>query len=301
LPAKALLFLNRNAGAKLPEGERDELIATLAAQSVEVLEISPDLDCGREVRERAGRGTRLFIAAGGDGTIHHVLQGVVNTDAQLAVLPLGTYNHFARDLGIPLDWKEALDVALNGTTRVVDTGRVNDRFFVNNVSIGLYPELVKKREERGRDYPRWKARLYAFYTTLRKYPHVTLGIETDTRHEMARTHVFMVSNNPYELERFGIEAPRNTLSEGRLSVYWLEHTSRWRLTRIVARYAAGRVHAVPGFRSFRTVRMRVTSSRPHLHVGMDGEVFTLDTPLVITAVPQSLTVRVPAPEKKDEG
>jgi YegS/Rv2252/BmrU family lipid kinase len=293
LPARALLFLNRNAGAKLPEGDLDALQASLAANDVEVVELSEGVDCAREVRERIGRGIRLFIAAGGDGTIHHVLQAVVNTDAQLAVLPLGTYNHFARDLGIPLEWREALEVALEGQPRQVDTGRVNERFFVNNVSIGLYPELVAKREERGRDYPRWKARLSAFYTTLRSYPHVTLGIETEHRSEVVRTHVFMVSNNPYELERFGIEAPRSTLTGGRLSVYWLNHTSRWRLTRMVARYAAGRVRAIPGFRSFHTLRMRVSSSRPHLRVGIDGEVFSLPTPLVITAVPQSLTVKVP--------
>lgn len=296
MPAKALLFLNRNAGAKLPPGELDALHETLAENGIEVLEISKELDCARVIRDHACRGTNLFIAAGGDGTIHHVLQAVVNSESQLAVLPLGTYNHFAKDLGIPLDWREALDVALNGDTRQIDTGRINDRFFVNNVSIGLYPELVTKREERGRDYPRWKARFYAFYTTVRKYPHVTLGIETEHRSEAVRTHVFMISNNAYELERLGIEAPRNTLTEGRLSVYILEHTSRWQLTKIIARYAAGRVRAIPGFRSFRTLRMRVSSSRAHLKVGVDGEVFTLATPLVITAMPQSLIVKVPRAE-----
>jgi diacylglycerol kinase family enzyme len=103
----------------------------------------------------------------------------------------------------------------------------------------------------------------------------------------------MVSNNPYELEGVGIEAPRATLTEGRLSVYWLPHTSRWRLTKFVARYLAGRVRTIPGFRSFRTLRMRVQASRSHLEVGVDGEVFTMPTPLVITAAPQSLVVRVP--------
>lgn len=290
------LFLNRNAGAKLPPGDLGALRETAAGRNVEIVEISDGMDVVREVRSRLARGTNLFIAGGGDGTVHHVTQAVVHSEASLAVLPLGTYNHFARDLGIPLDWREALEVALTGASRQIDTGRVNDHFFVNNVSIGLYPELVAKREEHGRDYPRWKARLSAFYATLRKYPHVTLTVETEHRHEVLRTHVFMVSNNRYELESVGIEAARNMMTEGRLSVYWLGHTSRWGLTKFVARYAAGRVHAIPGFHSFRTVRMRVQSSRSHLRVGIDGEVFTLDTPLVITAVPQSLLVRVPRDE-----
>ena len=73
---------------------------------------------------------------------------VNDPNATLAVIPIGTYNHFARDLGIPTEWRAALEVALRGETRVIDTARVNDRFFVNNLSMGLYPELVARREER---------------------------------------------------------------------------------------------------------------------------------------------------------
>lgn len=294
MPAKGTLFLNRNAGAKLPPGEIDALRRLASEAGVEILEISGDVECAQQIRERVSRGVRLVIAAGGDGTVHHVMQAVVHTDAILAVLPIGTYNHFARDLGLPLDWRAAFEVALAGRTQQIDTGRVNNRFFVNNVSLGLYPEMVTRREEHGRDYPRWKARLRAFYMTLRKYPHVTAAVETEHHQELIRTHVFIVSNNHYDLERIGVEAPRETLTAGRLSVYWLPHTSRWRLTRFIARYAAGRVKTIPGFRSFRTVRMRVQTSRDHLKVGIDGEVFTMPTPLVITAVPQSLLVRVPA-------
>lgn len=260
---------------------------------MEVVELLPELNCAHEIRERVRRGVKLFIAAGGDGTVHHVLQAVVQSDATLAVLPLGTYNHFARDLGIPLDWREALDVALNGGVQQVDTGRINDRFFVNNVSIGLYPELVAKREERGRDYPRWKARLSALYATLRKYPHVTLHVETAHHNEVLRTHVFMISNNRYDLERLGIEASRERLTEGKLSVYWLRHTSRLRMTRFLMRYATGRVRTIPGFTSFKTLRLRVQTPRARLKVGIDGELFTMETPLVLTAVPQSLMVKVP--------
>src|SRR5437764_235754 len=154
------------------------------------------------------------------GAARSGVQPLMNSDATCAVIPAGTYNHFARDLGVPLDWREALDIALNGANRQIDAGRINDRFFVNNVSIGLYPELVARREERGRDYPRWKARLYAAYMTLRKYPHVSFTVETEHHQEVIRTHVFMVSNNSYDLSRIGIESPRSMMTEGRLTVYW---------------------------------------------------------------------------------
>lgn len=279
---------------KTAPAEIEAFDAAIREAGVEVIELSAELDCPQIVRERIARGTNLFIAAGGDGTVHHVIQALVNTTGELAVIPNGTYNHFARDVGIPLDWREALDVALKGERRQVDTARVNDRYFINNVSIGLYPEAVSLREARGRDYPRWKARLFAIYTTLRKYPHVNITLEADGRHEVLRTHVFMVSNNSYDLERVGIEAPRERMTEGRLSVYWLEHVSRWVLARHLSRYLAGRVRTIPGFRAFRALRMRVeTPRRPVLKVGVDGEVFTMTTPLVITTVPQSLVVKVP--------
>jgi YegS/Rv2252/BmrU family lipid kinase len=292
MPAVATLFLNRNSG---PRAGADDLIAAANAAGIEVVELSSSIDCAREIAARRRQGVRLFIAAGGDGTIHHVVQGVAGTDAVLAVIPAGTYNHFARDLGIPLDWKEALDVALNGETRQVDTGRVNDRYFVNNISLGLYPDLVARREARGRDYPRWKARLHAFYATMRRYRHVTLVVESETVQEVIRTHVFMISNNSYDLERVGVEAPRETLTAGKLSVYWLEHTTRFRLARMTARYVAGRVSRIEGFRSFHSAALRVQSTHGSVRIGIDGELLTMTPPLEISIVPRSLSVRVPAP------
>lgn len=293
VPVRATLFFNPSSGAKLPPDEASAFRDEARARGIEVIDIAGDVDIAGTIRRQLAEGRRLFIAAGGDGTIHHVMQPIVHTDATLAVIPVGTYNHFAKDLGIPLPWREALEVAVAGETRQIDVARANDRFFVNNLSIGLYPELVRKREERGRDYPRWKARMYAAWSTLRHYPHVTLAIETEHHQEIVRTHVFMVSNNTYDLSRIGIDAPRSTLSEGRLSVYWLPHMPRVALMKFAAHYLAGRVRTAPGFRSFRTQRMKVQSSRVHLHIGIDGEVFTLPTPLVITSVPQSLLVKVP--------
>ncbi|HEX3069852.1 MAG TPA: diacylglycerol kinase family protein, partial [Thermoanaerobaculia bacterium] len=231
-------------------------------------------------------------------TINTVIQPLVNTDAIFGVIPVGTYNHFAKDLGIPLAWREALDVILSGATKPIDTARVNDRFFVNNVSMGLYPELVARREEKGRDYPRWKARLFAALATLRKYPHIAVTLDSENHHEVIRTHVLMISNNSYDLSRLGIEAPRMALEEGRLSVYWLPHVRRLALTSFVAHYLAGRVHTAPGFRSFRTSRVRMQSSKKHFPLGVDGEVVTMEMPLTITIVPQSLSVKVPREDAK---
>jgi len=290
---KGTIFFNPSSGLKLPPETIAALHTACTDAGLEIVHLDGDVDAVSIVRERMRDDRRLFIACGGDGTINCVMQALVNTDAALGVIPLGTYNHFARDLGLPLDWREALDVALSGATRQIDTARANDRFFVNNISMGLYPELVARREERGRDYPRWKARIYAVIATLHKYPHVNVTVESEHHAEVIRTHLLMVSNNTYDLSRIGIEAPRATLEEGRLSVYWLPHLPRIALMRFLAHYLAGRVREAPGFRSFRTARMKVQSSKRHLDVGIDGELFRLATPLTITIVPRSLLVRVP--------
>jgi YegS/Rv2252/BmrU family lipid kinase len=287
------MFFNPSSGVKRPPGELSQLQDGASAAGLEVIRLTRDLDVPSLVRERMQRGQTLFVAAGGDGTINSVIQALVNSQSVLGVIPVGTYNHFARDLGLPLDWRGALDVVISGVTRQVDAARVNDRFFVNNVSMGLYPELVAHREEKGRDYPRWKALGHAVVATLQKYPHVSVTVETEHHQEVIRTHVLMISNNTYDLSRIGIQASRSTLEEGRLSIYWLPHLPRLALTRFVARYLAGRVKETPGFRSFRTARAKLQTSRPRIRIGIDGEVFTMDTPLNVTIVPQSLLVRVP--------
>jgi len=287
------MFFNPSSGAKTSAAELSALEETAGDAGLEVLHLTPDLDVFALIRQRMNEGLRLFVAAGGDGTINSVIQPLIHTDAILGVIPVGTYNHFAKDLGIPLAWRNALDVVIEGAIKPIDAARINDRFFVNNVSMGLYPELVARREEKGRDYSRWKARLYAAFATLRKYPHVAVTLDSEHHSEVIRTHVLMISNNSYDLSRLGIEAPRAGLEEGRLSIYWLPHVPRVTLMRFVAHYLAGRVHETPGFRSFRTSRVKVQSSKSHFHLGIDGEVATMDTPLVITIVPQALSVKVP--------
>jgi diacylglycerol kinase family enzyme len=297
---KGTLFINPSSGARRPPGEREAIRAEAAASGLEVVDIAPGLDLTELIRQQMDRGRRLFVAAGGDGTINHVVQPLVqHPEAVFGVVPIGTYNHFARDLGIPLDWREALEVIANGDMKQIDAGRINQRFFVNNVSLGAYPELVARREERGRDYPRWKARLYAFRTTLRALPRVAFAVETANHREAIRTNLFMLSNNSYDLSRIGIEASRTTLESGRLSVYWLPELPRWELMRFVAHYLTGNVRTAPGFRSFRTSQMKIYSPKKEIRVAIDGEVFGIAPPLVITIVPRSLTVRVPRAEQID--
>ena len=283
------MFFNPSSGAQKVNPE--EVRAEAAAAGLEFVRVGPAVEVEIDVRHRIQRGQKLFIAAGGDGTINHVAQPLVNTKAVLGVLPIGTFNHFARDLSIPLDWRKALRIAVSGPARNIDVGRVNERFFLNNISLGLYPEIVEYREKLRDSGNRLKAIAFAAWRALQKYPHVSLIVETPHRSEAIKTHVFMVSVNPYDFSRIGLIAPRTSLQGGRLSVYWLPHLPKHQFIRVLARYVAGKI-GEGTFKVTHTIHLRVQSSRSSIAVGMDGEVFRMKSPLAISIAPQSLAVKV---------
>jgi diacylglycerol kinase family enzyme len=251
-----VVLVNRRSGWRDPSFH-ERLEAACRERELRIVEFGPETDLRRLLRE----GVTEIVVAGGDGSIHHAMQSLVNTEATLSVVPCGTFNHFAKDLGIPLEPGEALEVALRGERKQIDVGRVNDRFFLNNVTFGIYPELVERREQEGRKN-RWIALLKATKTVYRKFPHVNLVIEAPPIYDSARTHMFMVSNNAYDIDQSGAHAPRSSLESGRLHLYWLPHMRKWQFIWMIARF------------------MR--------------ELAVLRSPLVFTSVPKSLTVRTPA-------
>ncbi|MEO8216364.1 MAG: diacylglycerol kinase family protein [Acidobacteriota bacterium] len=289
------LYINRRSGSG-NDGTVDRVCAAAEGRGLSCVDITPDLDISRSIRERMDRGEKLFVAAGGDGTINYVIQSLVGTEAVLGVLPIGTFNHFAKDLKIPLDWSAALDVVVSGATTQVDCARINNRYFLNNISFGLYPEVVAEREKfRGKG--KFTAYRYAIISALKKFKHVSLEVETAHRIQSIRTHVFMVSVNPYDVGRIGMMAPRETLEGGMLSVYWLPHIARIRLIRLVARYLSGKMELGEDFHSVRTPELRVRSSHKTLRFGMDGELVEMAPPFQIALVPKSVLVKVPQEEQ----
>lgn len=289
---RGLIFFNPSSGSGFGLQDLAELQDLASEALLEVIEVTPSVNIRETIETRIAQGQRLFVAAGGDGTINHVAQPLVRTEAVLGILPVGTLNHFARDLGIPAGWREALDVAVRGATRQIDTGKANERYFLNNISLGLYPEVVEKREEQ-RARGRWKAFAIAGYYAFKTFPHVSINVETDHFFQSIKTHLFMVSNNPYDLTRFGLDAPRVTLEGGQLSVYWLPHGRKTEFVRVLARFLRGKIDAVGGLRVLRTRSVKIQASHGKIRLGMDGELIEMRTPLVVQSVPSSLLVKVP--------
>lgn len=290
---RGILFLNPRAGTFSASDESN--LRTLAYENgLRTVEIHPEIDVRVTVREALAAGLRTFVVAGGDGSVHHVAQALVNTEGILGVVPVGSVNHLARDLGVPIDdWRAALEIAVRGEIRQIDVGRVNGRYFLNSVMVGLYTTVSEYRERFRSMHSRWRAYIKAARLALRHFPHVNLVVEMEGRVETMRTQMFVVAVNSYDLSQTGIVSPKTTFNDGRLSIYSLSFMSRLQFARAAAKYFRGKIGEVDGFRSVRVAQLRVDTGKRRLRISVDGELVEMQTPLQIAAVPSSLLVRAP--------
>jgi diacylglycerol kinase family enzyme len=288
-----ILFLNPRAGT-FSAGD-ESAIRTLAYElGLRTVDIQPEIDVRRVVREALDAGLKSFVVAGGDGSVHHVMQALVNTDGVLGVVPVGSVNHLARDLSIPIgDWRAALEIAVHGEIRQIDVGRVNGHYFLNSVMLGMYPTISAFRERFRSMHSRWRAYAKAFRLALRHFPHVTLVVEMNGKVETFKTQMFVVAVNGYDLSQIGAVSPKTSFNDGRVSIYTLSFMSRMQFVHAAAQYFRGKIGDVSGFRSIRTTQLSVDTGKRRLRMSVDGELMDLETPLQIAAVPASLLVRAP--------
>jgi diacylglycerol kinase family enzyme len=250
-----------------------------------------------ELRERAGRGELDAVAvAGGDGTIGAVASALAGTGIPLGVLPLGTMNHFAKDLGLPLDLPAAVAVIGDGHRRRVDVADVNGQVFVNNSSIGLYPYMVLDRERRRSRHgqAKWAATVLAAFRTLRYLPVRRLSVRAGGWDEPCRTPCVFVGNNHYRLAGPAL-GTRERLDEGHLSLYVAPTQSRLALLLLAARSALGLVDERHDLRVLEADCVEIGSRTSRLLVSLDGEVAILRPPLTYRLRPSALTVFAPPP------
>lgn len=237
--------------------------------------------------------SEVIVAAGGDGTINSVASVVLAKKRVLGVLPLGTLNHFAKDLGIPIDLAEAVNTIVSGKTMAVDVGTVNDQIFLNNSSLGLYPSIVTERQKRQRlGHGKWPAFLWAAISVLRRYPFLGIRLKAAGKEITSRTPFVFLGNNQYEMEGFNIGG-RKSMNAGVLSLYMSLRTGRWGLIRLAIRALIGHLRFEKDFVSVLTDQALVETKRRHLHVALDGEVRKMKTPLQYRVRAKALTVIIP--------
>jgi diacylglycerol kinase family enzyme len=271
---------------------RERLLAAGARPRIELARTSEEL-LAASARAREGDAD-LIVAAGGDGTVTAAASAVIDTPKTLGVLPLGTYNYFAKRRGIPLEIGAALDVLVTGEPRLTSVADVNGRIFLNNSSIGLYPNLLKEREQAYLRIGRNQMTSYLSAALVLVQPQTVLNLQmvADGVPLARRTPLLFVCANPEQLALTGVPGG-GCLENGRLAACMMRPLAPPHLWRLAVRALFRGLH---GARELEVVCARelvVTVRRPRVRVAMDGEIVRLAVPLRYQLRPDALRVQHP--------
>ncbi len=296
MTSRVAIIMNEAAGGSTPPEMQKRIAEAFHTRDREAQLLTAH--SGEEIVEltrwAVREGADPVVAGGGDGTINAVASVLVETGRTLGVLPLGTLNHFAKDLAIPLDLDGALRVLVAGTVVPVDVGEVNGRIFLNNSGLGLYPKIVRHREklQERLGHGKWPAFLWAMLSVLRRYPFLGVRVSTDHDESVRRTPFVFIGNNEYGIEGFNV-GRRARLDAGQLCLYMARRTGRLGLLRFALRALSGRLRYEKDFDGLCTGEVFIETKRSRVHVATDGEVTVMHTPLHYRVRPGALRVLVP--------
>ncbi|HEY5459180.1 MAG TPA: diacylglycerol kinase family protein [Sphingomicrobium sp.] len=286
---EAAVILNRN------KGDRGEVAAALSALGVTAKIESVDGDAIGDRAEAAVKGgAKLVVVGGGDGSVSSAAQALAGSGAALGIMPLGTLNHLARDLGIPATLQESVQVIASGRTRSIDVAEVNGRTFVNNAAIGLYPLMVIDREAQQDRLGRSKrlAMLVASLRTLMRFHHQRLTLSIDGGEARVDTPLLFVGNNDYQLA-FPAAGQRDKLDDGELCVMLMRKKGVPGFLAAVARALLGIQRADDMVRIDGVKQLKVDSARSTITLALDGETLVMKPPLEFRIRPGALKVIAP--------
>ena len=296
---RVAVVLNAGSG----DGSAEQAAALLATLFSEVgYEFRIDLlkagdDLPKAIDRAIADKVDIIVAGGGDGTVNSVVNAIAGHDITLGVLPLGTLNHFARDLGLPIVMEEAARVIVAGHTTQIDVGEVNGRLFVNNSSVGLYPRIVQLRERyRASGVEKWVVAAWATLRVTHQQKPLRMKIEAAGRDAVGMTPLVFIGNNEYRMAGFDAGS-RESLRGGKLALYVVKGAGRWQLFQLVWRILAGTATESGALAMATaldaTIDVPFDDRVTQLPVAVDGEVTTLDLPLRYAIRPGALRVIVP--------
>jgi diacylglycerol kinase family enzyme len=287
--ARGVLIANPKSGG----GKANQaFLAEARARGIETVVLDRGDDLEQLARDAVARGADALGMAGGDGSQALVATIAAEHDLPFVCVPAGTRNHFALDLGVDRDdVVGALDAFVDGYERRVDLATVNGRVFVNNVSFGLYAEIVQSEEYRDAKMKTAAGML----PDLLGDNYSQFDFEVEGPRGVDRTHpdLILVSNNVYQLSRIGGFGTREHLDQGVLGVIVIGLSSATDLAELVALEAVGRGPSYSGWHEWSDHTLVVRSSRP-VNAGIDGEAVTLEPPVRFETRPGALRVRLAA-------
>lgn len=292
MPLSIAVIVNASGGRASREGAAltDKLIAAFAVQGVKV---DPQLVEGSGLVDAITSASAADVVAigGGDGTQGSAAALLAKSGQTMAVLPLGTLNHLALDLGIPDELDAAVQIAAGWAERSIDLGEAGDQVFVNNASVGLYTRLVRNRD--ASSLPKWLATIPAAWTVLKGLKVRRLDIEMNGSRRLIETPLLFIGNNPYNLtgERIG---KREALDTGILGLNAVRHKNAAALVGFALRALFGKADPARDFVDIEDCSEFVLHGSGSIDVAHDGEVKRMQLPLRFRSLPRALKVKVPA-------
>lgn len=299
----AHVLMNRGAGAGDKAALTREIATAFTAHGWQVEFILVGRrSVHRRIRQTVAQAPGTIVVAGGDGTINAVASACVEASRPLGIVPAGTFNYIARNLGVPTEVAQAVSVIVTGQLRPVDIGEINGRIFLNNAGVGLYAQMIEQRERDKRRFGRH--RIMAFLSGLRflarPSPLYAVELMADGRSEHRVTTTLFFGCNARQLEDFNIAAAE-CLRHQQLAVLSFTLRSRREITRAVYAALRGRLDTVATLDTFCARTVRVQTHHRRVKVAIDGEIARLRPPLAVQFRAGGLQVFVPAVDHDGAG
>lgn len=306
-PASALQFvINAASGSSDADAKRDVIEAALQAggRRGDLLFSRPGelAAVAQKAAAKALAERTAVVAVGGDGTLNTVAQAAHAAGCAMGVVPQGTFNYFARSHGIPPDPTEAVNLLLRSAPAPVQVAGINDRVFLVNASLGLYPDLLEDREAYKARFGRSRlvALVAACATLLRAQRRLRLHIETGGKIRDMQTLTLFVGNNRLQLQQFGAE-PEDTVAgtpgEGSIAALMLRPIGTLSMIRLILHGAMGTLGEAQSVERFEFHRMEVRPTlapgRRWVKVAFDGEVVKMRAPLDFRVLAKPLYLLMP--------
>jgi len=301
-PAASLLFVvNAASGSSDAAAKRSVIEAALrlGGREGKLLFCSPAelSDVAQQAAAQALAQRTAVVAVGGDGTLNTVAQAAHVVGCAMGIVPYGTFNYFARTHGIPTEPDAAVRLVLEASPLPVQVAAINDRVFLVNASLGVYPELLRDREAYKARFgrSRWVAFVAACATLLRAQRRLRLHIEMGATVRDVQTLTLFIGNNRLQLEQFGAE-PEDTLAgtpgHGSMAALMLRPIGTLSMIGLMLHGAMGRLGEAAGVESFEfqhmVVKPRLAAGRKEVTVAFDGEVARMRAPIDIRVLDKPL-------------
>lgn len=277
----AVVVYNPKSGSALAAAELRQLFEDASITITELVDVTKDIE---KSLSKYIQSETVIAVIGGDGTINSVAGKVVNTKAILAPLPGGTLNHFTKDLGIDQDLPTAISRLVKAEPRSIDVASVNERLFLNNSSIGVYPSSLRTRQRFEDRFGKWPAAVIGTVRAAVSYHLYDVTIANQT----FKTPFIFVGNNDYHIETIG--KSRDTLNAGILSVYAITVQHRRDLFKLFLYALIGKLSYHEHFHNYLTESFTLHTKQKKLSVSADGELFVESSPLTYTISKGALTI-----------